>query len=289
MTQLHPANLVVKSDVRPKKRRAKQPHPAAAKRFNLDGRVAWICGGAGYLGATVSRALAEHGATVIVADMQNDRAEAVAESLRQDDLTAEGCVLDIGNEEGVHSQAEEIIGRHGRIDIMVNLTYFSTGRSLMEMTAAEFDAGLRVTLTGAFVVSREAARVMIPQGGGSIIHFSSMYGQVSPDPTMYPETQGVNPPDYGAAKAGVLQLMRYEAVQLAKHRVRVNAIVPGSFPDQRRLGGDTQFMTNLKSRVPMGRVGDHHEIDGAAVFLASDASSYMTGATLVIDGGWTAQ
>jgi len=265
------------------------PNRDAVRRFDLAGRVAWVCGGAGYLGSAVSRALGQHGAHVVVADLRRERAEALVDALRGQSLSVEARVLDVGDEEAVVSQARSIAESHGRLDVVVNMTCFSTGKSMLEMSAAEFDAGLRVTLTGAFLVSREAGRIMVAQGGGSIVHVSSMYGQVSPDPAMYPASQPVNPPDYGAAKAGVLQLVRYQAVQWAPHGVRVNAVVPGTFPDTARLGQDAQFMANLRSRVPMDRVGDPHELDGAVVFLASDASSYVTGTSVVVDGGWTAR
>jgi NAD(P)-dependent dehydrogenase (short-subunit alcohol dehydrogenase family) len=172
--------------------------------------------------------------------------------------------------------------------VLVNMTYFYTKKAWDEMPAEDFDAGLRVTLTGAFVATREVGKVMREQKLGSIIHFSSMYGVVSPDPRMYPASQAVNPIDYGVAKAGILQLVRYQAVQLAPLGVRVNAIVPGPFPIPSTQGQDSEFMQRLKSKVPMGRVGNPPEIAGAVVFLASDAASYVTGTQIVVDGGWTA-
>jgi len=157
-----------------------------------------------------------------------------------------------------------------------------------QMTTAEWEYGMRVSLTGAFLIGREAARVMQPAGRGSIVHFSSMYGVVAPDPRIYPPPMVPNPIDYGVAKAGVLQLVRYQAVMLAPHGVRVNAIVPGPFPYPWSQQKDDDFMTRLKAKVPMGRFGDAEEIAGAVVFLCSDAASYVTGTHIVIDGGWTA-
>jgi NAD(P)-dependent dehydrogenase (short-subunit alcohol dehydrogenase family) len=115
-----------------------------------------------------------------------------------------------------------------------------------------------------------------------------MYGLVSPDPRMYPPTQRMNPIDYGVAKAGILQLVRYQAVVLAPQRVRVNAIAPGPFPMPDTHGTDDQFMSRLCGKVPLGRVGKPDEITGPVVFLASDASSFVTGTNIVVDGGWTA-
>ena len=232
--------------------------------------------------------LANVKATLICSDLRLDSANSVAETLERRGLTADALELDIGDESHVIKATDEIRTKHGRIDVLVNMTYFYTKRAWDELSAADFDAGLRVTLTGAFVATREVGKVMRAQCQGSIIHFSSMYGVVSPDPRMYPATQVVNPIDYGVAKAGILQLVRYQAVQLAATGVRVNAIVPGPFPIPNTQGQDSEFMQRLRSKVPMGRVGNPPEIAGAVVFLASDAASYVTGTQIVVDGGWTA-
>jgi NAD(P)-dependent dehydrogenase (short-subunit alcohol dehydrogenase family) len=265
-----------------------KPHPLAQNRFDLSGKVAWVLGGAGLLGTEVCRALAEHGAQVIVSDVREDLASALVAELRGSDLAVDAFPVDIGNETAVIDATADICARYGQLDVMVNMTYFYTKKPWDELTAADFNAGMQVSLTGAFVVTREAGKVMRHQGNGSIIHFSSMYGVVSPDPRMYPETQAANPIDYGMAKAGILQMVRYQAVQLARSGVRVNAIVPGPFPIPSTQGQDTEFMQRLQAKVPMGRVGHPKEIAGAVIFLASDAASYVTGTQITVDGGWTA-
>ena len=260
----------------------------ALRRFDLSGKVAWIVGGAGLLGTEVCQALGEHGAHVICSDRRQEQAIDLVNAMCNRDLLAEALPLDIGDERQVIDATAKIGAKFGRIDVMVNMTYFYTKKAWDELTAAEFDSGLRVTLTGAFVATREVGKLMRAQGHGSIIHFSSMYGVVSPDPRMYPATQAINPIDYGVAKAGILQLVRYQAVQLASAGVRVNAIVPGPFPIPSTQGQDSEFMQRLKAKVPMRRVGNPKEIAGAVVFLASDAASYVTGTQIVVDGGWTA-
>ena len=172
--------------------------------------------------------------------------------------------------------------------MVVNATCFSTGMTMERMSLDDWRAGMKVSLDGAFVLAREAGRVMALRKSGSIIQFSSMYGIVSPDPRIYGTKQNVNPVDYGVAKAGILQLVRYQAVMLAPYGVRVNAVVPGPFPNPDGQGSDAEFTTRLCEKVPMGRVGKAEEITGAVVFLASDASSYVTGTQVVVDGGWTA-
>ena len=258
-------------------------------RFSLDGRVAWVVGGAGLLGTAICRALAEHGAHVLICDVRGEQAEALAKELHEQNLSAEAMELDAGDPDAVAACASRIQQRYGRLDIALNMAFHYTRSAMMEMSVDDWNAGMRVTLTGAFIVGREAGRIMAEQEkGGSIIQFSSMYGLVSPDPGMYPDPKFSSPVDYGVAKAGVLQLVRYQAVMWAPHKVRVNAIVPGPFPYPWSQGKDEQFMQNLRKKVPLGRVGGAEEIAGAAVFLASDASSFVTGTRIVVDGGWTA-
>jgi NAD(P)-dependent dehydrogenase (short-subunit alcohol dehydrogenase family) len=263
-------------------------HPRAAQRFDLTGRVIWVPGGAGLLGSAVCRALAEHGATVVIADVRGDEAARLADELRHDNLPAEATPLDVADEAAVVEGCAAIVRRHGRLDGCVNMTFRYSKTPWEQMTTQEWEYGMRVSLTGAFLLSRESAKAMKPSRRGSIVHFGSMYGVVSPDPRMYPPNVVPNPIDYGAAKAGVQQLVRYLAVALAPDGVRVNAIIPGPFPYPWSQQKDEEFMARLRSKVPLGRVGDAPEIAGAAVFLCSDASSYVTGTQVVVDGGWTA-
>jgi len=260
-------------------------HSSARERFGLVGRTAWVVGGAGLLGAAASRALAEHGAHVVVSGRDANRAEEFADSLRDEGLSAESLTVDAGEADSVTAAVAKIKKSHGRLDVCVNFSYLSTGASFDDMTPKQWEAGLRVTGTGAFLVGREAGRAM--EQGGSIVQLSSMYGMVAPDPRAYPSALAVNPPDYGFAKAGVLQLVRYQAVQLAPRGIRVNAVSPGPFPGPAVRDND-EFMRRLAQRVPLGRLGEPREIEGAVVFLASDASSFVTGSNLVVDGGWTA-
>ena len=263
-------------------------HDNALKRFSLEEKVIWVPGGAGLLGTAVCRALAEHGAHVIIADLRADAAEGVAAQLRDAGLSAEGQALDIGDEAEVVKAVASITEAHQRLDGVVNMTFKSTGAGFDEMSAAQWEAGMAVSLTGAFVVTREAGKVMAAQGGGSIVHFSSMYGVVSPDPRMYPPSQRPNPVDYGVAKAGILQLVRYQAIAQARDGVRVNAIVPGPFPNPDSMGADPGFVSRLLERTPTGRVGTAEEMAGAVIFLCSDAAGYVTGTSITVDGGWTA-
>ncbi len=248
--------------------------------FDLTGKTAFVAGGGGYLGGPVCEALAAQGARVIAADFRAEAAQETAERINafEPAAPATSVGIDVGDEAAVN----EAIGGIERLDILVNLAASTLGKRLDEMTAEEWEAGLRVTLTGSFLLSRAAALAM-GERGGSIVHFSSMYGMVSPDPRLYDGLFKPNPPDYGSAKAGVLQLVRYQAVSWAPRGIRVNAVVPGPFPKTFGQGANPEFVGRLSERVPLGRVGQPKEIAGAVVYLASDA-----GTSLVVDGGWTA-
>lgn len=246
-----------------------------------------MVGGGGYLGTAVCAALAGQGAHVAVAS-RGDAAGKACMALTAQGLSAEAMSLDVANEAAVAAAVDDLAARHGRLDVVVNATAWSSGKPMERMTAAEWDAGIRVCLGGAFLLGREAGRVMVRQRRGSIIQFSSMYGMVSPDFRVYGPDIPPNPVDYEAAKAGILQLVRYQAVAWAPFGVRVNAVVPGPFPNPDGQGGNQAFVERLSQRVPMGRVGRADEVAGAVVYLASDAASYVTGTSLVVDGGWTA-
>lgn len=262
-------------------------HPEALRRFDLSGRSAWVVGGAGLLGTAVSTALAQHGAHVIVSDIRAEPCNAVVDAIRSFGGSAEAQVIDVSKEADIVRTADAVFAARNRLDVVVNLAWFYTKTPMEQMTTTEWEKGMSVTLTGAFLIGREAARLMRPHRRGSIVQFSSMYGIISPDPNMYGD-QPINPIDYGVAKAGVLQMVRYQAVMLARDNVRVNAIVPGPFPNPAGQGGNAPFVSRLTARIPMARVGHPDEITGAVVFLASDASTYVTGTKIVIDGGWTA-
>jgi len=260
-------------------------HSAALDRFDLTGTVAWVVGGSGHLGAASSRALAEHGAHVVIAGRDRDHSKAVVDDIIADGLSAETQMIDVGDADSVASAASSLMATHGRLDTCVNFAYGSSGASFGEITLEQWETGLRLSGTGAFVVAREAGARMT--AGASIVQVASMYGLVAPDPANYPQGVGINPPDYGFAKAGVIQLVRYQAVVLGPQGIRVNAISPGPFPGPaaRAIPG---FQERLEARVPLHRVGEPHELTGAVVFLASNASSFVTGTNIVVDGGWTA-
>jgi NAD(P)-dependent dehydrogenase (short-subunit alcohol dehydrogenase family) len=168
----------------------------------------------------------------------------------------------------------------------VNATYGSTGKRFDDLTVEDFDRANHLNLTGTFVLAREAARHM--PDGGSMVMFSSMFGVVAPKPTNYPPPMAPNPIEYGAGKAGMIQMVRYMAAHFGPRNIRVNAVAPGPFPHQSTQDGSAEFMSNLARSAMLGRIGRRDEMAGPTAFLLSDASSYVTGQCLNIDGGWTA-
>lgn len=253
--------------------------------FNLTGKVALVAGGAGYLGSPVCRGLFEHGAHVVVADLDRQRAEDLARELQGTDSTRKslGLPLDIRAEESMDEVLARVRADLGPLDVLVNLAYAPHGAPIEQITARDFTAALGGNVTGAFLLARRAKQAMTR--GGSMVFFSSMYGRVAPDPRMYPKPLTPNPIEYGVSKAAIEQMVRYLAVAWAPAGIRVNGVAPGAFPHP---GTHPEFMRHLAAKTPLGRGGQADEVAGPVVFLCSDAASYLTGQTLPIDGGWTA-
>lgn len=265
--------------------------------FDLHGKVALVTGGAGLLGAEFCRVLAAAGAAVGVADLRAEEAKAVAEAIRDQGGTARAVELDVTRPESVREAVDRVVSEFGRIDILVNSAALDPkfdpqheehdSNSFEDYPLDAWNRALAVNLTGVFLCSQAAAREMLRQGGGVIINLCSTYGLVGPDQRIY-ERPGqpprYKPVDYSVTKAGILGMTRYLAAYFAGKRIRVNALTPGGVFNQH----DEAFVRNYSSRTVLGRMARKEEMNGALLFLASDAASYMTGANLVVDGGWTA-
>ncbi len=255
--------------------------------FDLSGKAALVAGGAGYLGRPVCQRLVECGCAVVVADLDDTRVDQAVQEIRSSapSCRISGVILNAGDEASVRDATDRVAREYGGLDIMVNCTYRAIGKLVEEISGSEFDDANHVNITGAFFLSREAARVM--RNRGSIVHFSSMYGQVAPDPRMYEPPMKPNPIEYGAGKAAMLQMVKYLAVYWAPRGIRVNAVAPGPFPNPSVQAEHPEFVKRLAARVPLGRIGASEEIAGAVIFLASDESDYVTGQTIEVNGGWT--
>lgn len=256
--------------------------------FSLKGKVAIITGGTGHLGCAISEGLAEAGANVVIASRNQGRCRELAEELaKKHNVHAAGTALDIRSMDAVRDCMRKVNDEMGAIDILVNNAAFSKQGNIEAMAEQDWLEGVDGTIHSVFRCTQAVVPYMKARKYGVIINISSMYGVVSPDPRIYGASGYDNPPNYGAGKAAILQFTRHAACHLATKGIRVNAISPGPFPNA-EVQKNKWFISNLKNRVPLGRMGQAFELKGAVVFLASEASSYITGQNIVIDGGWTA-
>jgi NAD(P)-dependent dehydrogenase (short-subunit alcohol dehydrogenase family) len=260
--------------------------PAAAL-FRLDGRTAFVSGGAGHLGLEMVRGLAAHGAHVIVNGRDQARLDMAAASLAEENIAVSTACFDMMD----HAAVARFFGGLARLDILVNNAVTVKPGRLDSVTAEAFDIAYRSSVGAAFEAMRAAKHALLgavaETGGASVINIATMYARVSPDPRIYGESGLNSPPHYGAAKAGLVQLTRHMACEWGQLRIRVNAISPGPFPHPRLAAEQAQFAMRLAQKTPLGRTGRAGEIAGPVVFLASDAGSYVTGCDLAVDGGWT--
>lgn len=248
--------------------------------FRLDGRVAIVTGASAGLGARFARVLDGAGARVVLAARRVDRLAALADELT--DAHAVAC--DLGEPGAPTALVEATLERYGRIDVVVNNAGVQYSAPALDVPMDEFRRVVTVNLEAPFELAREAARSMIGQGtGGSIVNIASIWGMAG--------IGVIRDAGYAASKGGVINLTRQLAAEWARKGVRVNAIAPAWFLSE--MTADSMFSDEssvawMQRSTPMGRTGEEHELDGALLFLASDASSYVTGVTLPVDGGWTA-
>jgi NAD(P)-dependent dehydrogenase (short-subunit alcohol dehydrogenase family) len=261
--------------------------------FRLDGRVAFLSGAAGHLGRPMAKALASAGAQVVLNGRNQDGLEALAEELKSAGLSVSVACFDVTDGDAVRGNIARIGEQHGRLDVLVNNASAGNAGSIESATAADFEQLYRVNVVAAFELLQAAIPLLKvagarTPGGASVINIASMYGSVSPVPSIYGTSGANNPPYYGAAKAALIQFTRYAACHLGTQKIRVNSISPGPFPSAKVLEKDPDFHGKLNAKNPMHRTGDPAELQGPLLFLASDASSYVTGVDLAVDGGWTA-
>jgi len=269
-------------------------------KFDLSGRVAIVTGGAGLLGAEFCKTLAEAGAAVAVVDLNASASQAVAGTLTKSGYKSLAVPADITYPDSVNLLVEKVISAFGRLDILVNSAALDpkfdadalkkgiTPGAFEDYPLDQWNAALGVNLTGMFLVTQACVRPMIEKGKkGSIINICSTYGLNGPDQRIYfkdGERVAFKPVYYTVTKAGVIGFTKYLAAYYAETEIRVNALTPGGVYNNH----EEYFVKNYSAKTILGRMAKKDEMNGALLFLASDASSYMTGNNVIVDGGWTA-
>lgn len=256
------------------------------ERFSLKGKVVLVTAGAGPLfGSSLSEGLAEAGGTVITASRSLEGNRRFAEELRAKGYDAHGMEFELGNAESTVRLHREVMERFGRLDVLVNsaLRRDAYAGGFEDQTPEQWELCGQGDMAGLMHICQLFVKEMVNQGGGSIINIASIYGVVSNDPSLYVGTEMKQPPNYTFVKAGMINFTRYLACYYGKQGVRANCLSPGGYFNHQ----PEAFVANYNTRVPLGRMLGNEDIKGAAVFLASEASAYVTGQNLMVDGGWT--
>lgn len=254
--------------------------------LSLKGKVALMTGGAGLYGRQIASALAQAGARTYIASRNVDELEKVASKLREEGYDVFALKLDQGDEKSILELRDEILKREGKIDILVN-NAVARPMSGWGDDAAKFAESMRINATGVFMITRAFGDVMAENGKGSIINIGSIQGMIGPDGTLY-EGLGFTGyvPDYFFHKGGIINFTRFAASLYGPKNVRCNCISPGGLRSERQ---PIEFVGRYSDRTFLGRMANDTDLMGAIVFLASDASAYVTGTNIPVDGGYTAK
>lgn len=267
-------------------------------KFDMRGKTALVTGGAGLLGKRFALALAQAGANVVVADLNLDAAQAHVDTLLIKGYSALALALDVTDPVSCKQLVAQTVAHYGRVDALVNSAAMDpkfdpqnlgkqNKNAFENYDVAAWRFTLEINLTGMFLATQATVPAMLETGKGSIVNICSTYGLNGPDQRIYPQIDGqvsYKPVDYSVAKAGVIGFTRYLAAYYAGKNIRVNALTPGGVFNNH----NEEFSGNYAAKTIMGRMANIDEMDAAMLFLCSDASSYMTGSNLVVDGGWTA-
>ena len=255
--------------------------------FNLSNKHILITGATGYLGTQLALGLAELGATVHVNSRTSEACKRLVRDIESSGFSAVLASFDVTNEAEVNEYVKSI----SPLDVLVNNSYAGVGGTVLTASMDKYiDSYKSSVIASANLIKAlepKLSEAVVRTGDASIINIASMYGMVSPDPRIYDTDEGTNPPFYGAAKAALIQLTKYAACELAPKNIRVNCVSPGPFPSKIAQAELPDLMHKIVAKVPLGRIGLPHELVGPISFLASDASSYVTGANIPVDGGWT--
>lgn len=262
--------------------------------FSLKNKTAIVTGALGLIGKEHCRALSEASANVVVADINEKDCVEFAKTLETESI---GVTIDVTEPDSIKKLRDKVLAKFGHIDVLVNNAaindMFENPKAASEQSKFEnypldlWQKSIDVNLTGVFLCSQILGTVMAKQKSGSIINIASTYGITAPDQSLYIKEDGTQsfykPPAYSATKGAVIMFTKYLAAYWGKDNVRVNTLTPGGVENSQ----DEFFVKKYSEKTPLGRMANSTDYKGALIFLASDASSYMTGANLVVDGGWT--
>lgn len=255
--------------------------------ISLSDKTVIITGGYGHLGEGISKSCALHGANVFVLGRSQEKFK---EKFNKKKFpTIEFIHCDISKENSILTAFKKVISIEGRIDCLINNAFYVKGFNPETISETDWAHSIEGVLTSIFLAIKAIIPTYKNQGFGKIVNVASIYGSVAPNFTVYDDfPQFLNPPHYGASKAGVIQLSKYYASYLGKHNIQVNAVSPGPFPSP-KVQESTQFIDELANQTCLGRIGQPEEIGGIFSFLCSDAANYITGQNFSIDGGWTSK
>ncbi|MFH1310722.1 MAG: oxidoreductase [Candidatus Omnitrophota bacterium] len=255
-------------------------------KFSLNDKTVFVTGGAGLLGSEVCKAVASLGARLILLDVNNAKGEALTSEIIKNGFKASFEYFDISDIDNVEKNIIQLIQKFKNADVWVNAAYPRTedwGASLENLKISSWRKNIDMHLNGYFFSAQKIAEQMKEQKRGSIINFASIYGIVAPDFYLYKDTKMTMPAAYSAIKGGIINFTKYLAAYYGKYNIRVNAVSPGGVYDNQ----PETFVSRYNEKTPLGRMANKEDIAGAVIYLASNASSYVTGHNLVVDGGWS--
>jgi len=255
--------------------------------FDLKGKICIVTGSCGTLGSKFCEGLAYYNGQVVVSDIDEKGVKTLADSIYEKyKVETLPLILDITDEVSVEEGISKTLEKFGRVDVLINNAYPKNknwGTRFEDIEYQSWCENVDMHLNGYFLVTKLFAKEMMKLNSGNIINMGSIYGIVGPDFSIYEGSRLTNPPEYSAIKGGVINFTRYLATYLAKYNIRVNCVSPGGV----FTGQEKEFVEKYSKKTPLGRMAKAEDIVGGIVYLASDASSYVTGHNLVIDGGWT--
>jgi NAD(P)-dependent dehydrogenase (short-subunit alcohol dehydrogenase family) len=249
--------------------------------FDLTGRVAVVTGGSVGLGRQMAEGLAEMGATLVLCARKKERCQQVADELQKLGVQTLALACDVKDPASIHAVADAAVKQFGRIDILINNAGTSWGALAEDMTLEQWNKVIETNLTGTFLFSQAIGKVMISQRRGKIINIASVAGMRGSPPRF-------SAIGYSSSKAGIIMFTKDLACKWGMHNIQINAIAPGWFPTDMSEKVIERNKADLLAGIPLGRFGGPQDLKGAAIFLASDASNFVTGHTLVVDGGQSA-